>query len=107
MRRGTACWVNLATGAPPELSKVRPGIVLSNSIQNERLDSVVIVPLSAQAPEIWPLRLRVELAGMKTSYVVIPGIRQVSKSRLQEPIGAVAAATMARIGDALALYLGE
>jgi len=38
---------------------------------------------------------------------VIPGIRQVSKSRLQEPIGAVAAATMARIGDALALYLGE
>jgi len=107
VRRGTACWVNLGTGAPPELSKVRPGIVLSNSIQNERLDSVVIVPLSAQAPEIWPLRLRVELAGMKTSYVVIPGIRQVSKSRLQEPIGAVAAATMARIGDALALYLGE
>ena len=71
MRRGTACWVNLGTGAPPELSKVRPGIVLSNSIQNERLDSVVIVPLSAQAPEIWPLRLRVELAGMKTDDIDI------------------------------------
>ncbi|TMA68228.1 MAG: type II toxin-antitoxin system PemK/MazF family toxin, partial [Deltaproteobacteria bacterium] len=65
------------------------------------------VPLSAQAPEIWPLRLRVELGGMKASYAVIPGIRQVSKSRLQESIGAASAAAMARIGEALALYLGE
>ena len=107
MRRGSAYWVNLGAAAPPELGKVRPGIVVSNSIQNERLDSVVIVPLSAQAPEIWPLRLRVELGGMKASYAVIPGIRQVSKSRLQESIGAASGAAMARIGEALALYLGE
>ena len=75
MRRGSAYWVNLGAAAPPELGKVRPGIVVSNSMQNERLDSVVIVPLS--------------------------------KSRLQESIGAASAAAMARIGEALALYLGE
>jgi len=84
VKRGSAYWINLEPSSPPELGKVRPGIVVSNSIQNERLDSVVIVPLSSRAPEIWPLGFRVELPGMKASYAVIPGIRQVSKSR---PLG--------------------
>jgi mRNA-degrading endonuclease toxin of MazEF toxin-antitoxin module len=74
-----------------ELGRVRPGIVVSNSIQNERLDSVVIVPLSSRAPEIWLLRFRVEPPGMKASYAVIPGIRQVSKSRLEDFIAETAA----------------
>jgi len=48
----------------------------------------------------------VELGGMKTSYAVVPGIRQVSKSRLQELIGAASPDAMVRIGEALTLYLG-
>ena len=107
MKRGSTYWINLGASTPPELGKVRPGIVVSNSIQNEQLDSVVIVPLSTRAPEIWPLRLRVDVHGMKTSYAVIPGIRQVSKSRLQEPLGRAPGDAMARIGAALALYLGD
>ncbi len=107
MRRGSAYWINLEPASPPELGKVRPAIVVSNSIQNERLDSVVVVPLSSRAPEIWPLRLRVDLESMKTSYVVIPGIRQVSKARLHELIGQTPAAALARIGQALSLYLGD
>lgn len=100
-------WVNLGVAAPPELGKVRPAVVVSNTLHNERLDSVVVVPLSTRAPEIWPLRLRVDLRGMQTSYAVIPGIRQVSKARLHQPIGQVPADVMAGIGEALALYLGE
>jgi mRNA-degrading endonuclease toxin of MazEF toxin-antitoxin module len=107
VKRGTTYWINLEASTPPELGKVRPGIVVSNSIQNERLDSVVIVPLSSRAPEIWPLRLRVDLRGMKTSYAVIPGIRQVSKARLQDPIGETPAEAMTRIGEAVVLYLGD
>jgi len=52
VKRGGAYWINLEASSPPELGKVRSGIVVSNSIQNERLDSVVIVPLSSRAPEI-------------------------------------------------------
>ncbi len=44
---------------------------------------------------------------MKTSYAVIRGVRQVSKSRLQEPIGQAPAAVMAQVSEALALYLGD
>jgi mRNA-degrading endonuclease toxin of MazEF toxin-antitoxin module len=107
MKRGSAYWITLETSAPPEFGKVRPGIVVSNSIQNERLDSVVIVPLSSRAPEIWPLRLRVDLRGMKTSYAVVPGIRQVSKARLQDAIAEAPAAALVRLAEALALYLGD
>jgi mRNA interferase MazF len=107
VRRGSVYWINLEPAAPSELGKVRPGVIVSNSIQNERLDSVVVVPLSSRAPEIWPLRLRVEVAGMKTSFAVIPGIRQVSKTRLHELAAYASATTMDRLGDALALYLGE
>jgi len=107
MRRGGVYWINLEPAAPPELGKVRPGIVVSNTIQNERLDSVVVVPLSTRAPEIWPLRLRVLVRGMKTSFAVIPGIRQVSKTRLHELIAQTAPTVMARVDEALALYLGD
>jgi mRNA-degrading endonuclease toxin of MazEF toxin-antitoxin module len=107
VRRGSVYWINLEPAAPPELGKVRPGLVVSNSIQNDQLASIVVVPLSSRAPEIWPLRLRVEVQGLKTSFAVIPGIRQVSKARLHELIAQVPGALMNRVRDALALYLGD
>lgn len=67
----------------------------------------MILPLSTRAPEIWPLRVRVEARGLKPSYAVLPGIRQVSKTRLHEPIGPVLAQILARIDDALDFYLND
>jgi mRNA-degrading endonuclease toxin of MazEF toxin-antitoxin module len=107
LRRGSVYWINLEPGEPPELGKVRPGIVVSNSVHNDQLESVVVVPLSSRAPEIWPLRLRLDVPSLKTSYAVVPAIRQVSKARLQEVVGQVPIAVMDRIGAALRLYLGE
>jgi mRNA-degrading endonuclease toxin of MazEF toxin-antitoxin module len=107
VRRGSVYWINLEPAAPPELGKVRPGVIVSNSVQNERLDSVVVVPLSSRAPEIWPLRLRMEVSSLKSSFAVIPGIRQVSKTRLHELVAYAPADAMDHLGAALALYLGE
>jgi mRNA-degrading endonuclease toxin of MazEF toxin-antitoxin module len=107
VRRGSVYWINLEPASPPELGKVRPGVIISNSVQNERLDSVVVVPLSSRDPEIWPLRLRVEVPGLQPSFAVIPGIRQVSKARLHELIAYASAATMDRVQEALTLYLGD
>ena len=59
MKRGSIHWVNLSDEQPPEMSKVRPAVVLSNSTLNARLNTVAIVPLSTQAGEIWPLRVKV------------------------------------------------
>lgn len=107
MRRGAVYWINLEPAHPPELGKVRPAIVVSNADYNERLASVVAVPLSTKAPEIWPLRLAVEVPGGPPSFIVVPGIRQVSSARLHELIGQLPAAALARLSEAIALYLGE
>ena len=108
VRRGTIVWVNLEDTSPPEFGKTRPAIVVSNTEQNGILDTVVVVPLSSRPPEIWPLRLRVDMgAKKKPGFAVIPGIRQVAKARLLDVIGSVSETFLKSLDEALAAYLGE
>jgi mRNA interferase MazF len=107
MKRGTICWVNLEPVSPPEMGKTRPAVVISNSDQNIFLDSVVVVPLSSQPAEIWPLRLRLELPRGKISFAVLPGIRQVSKERIREIVGLARPGDIVRLSEALFCYLND
>lgn len=107
MKRGTICWVNLEPVLPPEMGKIRPAIIVSNSDQNLFLHSVVVVPISSQPGEIWPLRLRLEMSPGKASFAVLPGIRQVSKTRIQEVVGIARSGDMDRINEALSCYLND
>lgn len=105
MRRGTVVWTNLEDTDPPEMGKTRPAILVSNTEHNHTLSTVVIVPLSSRPPEIWPLRLRLEMPKLKASFAITPGIRQVSRARLLEAVGMVPAAFLAELDEALAAYL--
>lgn len=107
MKRGTIYWINLEPAQPPEFGKLRPGVIVSNTEHNLRLPTVVVVPLSTQSPEIWPLRLKLELKKGKTSYAIVPGLRQVSKTRLHEVLGLAPQAFMIRLEEAISVYLGE
>lgn len=107
MNRGAVYWINLEPSTPPEFGKVRPAVIISNATYNSRLESVVVLPLSTKAPEIWPLRVAVSLPGAKRSYAVVPGIRQVSKARLYERMGDLKEKDIARLDSALEIYLGR
>ena len=107
MRRGAIYWINLGATSPPEFGKTRPGLVVSNSVQNGILDSVVVVPLSTNPGEIWPLRIRVDGAMNEASFAVLPGIRQVSKTRLVGFIAFASPEFMQRLDEALLLYLSD
>ncbi len=107
MKRGTICWVNLEPVSPPEMGKTRPAVIVSNSDQNLFLQSVVVVPLSSQPGEIWPLRMRLETPRGKASFAVLPGVRQVSKARIQELGGLARPGDMARLTEALFCYLDD
>jgi mRNA-degrading endonuclease toxin of MazEF toxin-antitoxin module len=73
MIRGVVVCVDLTNALPPEMGKRRPAVIVSNSVQNVALDSVVAVPLSSRAPEIPPLRIKVRASELKTvGYVVVP-----------------------------------
>jgi len=108
MLRGQFCWVNLSDAKPPELGKVRPAIVISNAEQNQILQSVVIVPLSTHAGEIWPLRVSLQTTvSPKESFAVIPGLRQVSKTRLVKQGGLLPAHLLGRLTKAVNEYLTD
>ena len=107
MRRGAVYWINLGVTSAPEFGKTRPGLVVSNSAQNEILESVVVVPLSTNPGEIWPLRLRLDGPTEKASFAVMPGIRQVSKTRFLGFIAFAPPGFMQRLDEALSLYLSD
>lgn len=107
MKRGTIYWVNFAPSEPPEFGKTRPALVVSSTEINLRLSTVVVIPLSTKTPAIWPLRIPIKLARSKESFAVLPGIRQIAKSRIKETIGLVSVETMSQIDEALAAYLSE
>jgi len=50
--------------------------------------------------------MRVAAPGLKPSFAIIPGIRQVNQARLHDLVGQTGAAVMARLNEAIALYLG-
>ena len=108
MKRGSLYWVDFEPSRPPEFGKMRPALVISNSEQNVHLQTVVVLPVSSRAPEIWPLRLGFKMPQKgDESFVVVPGIRQVNKQRLRERIGAVSESFLMKIEEAITLYLRD
>ena len=107
MMRGSVVWVDLSDASPPELGKKRPAVIVSNSTQNDILDSVVAVPLSSREPEIPPLRIKVRVDGLKPSFAVIPGLRQLKKSRVLGSAGKLREEDLAALGEAVQAYLSD
>lgn len=105
MKRGTVVWIDLSDAGPPEMGKVRPGIIVSGTVHNEVLSTVVVVPTSSIAPEILPLRMAVGSFAGKESFAVIPGIRQVRKGRLLGAIGQLSSDQLLALDDCLEAYL--
>lgn len=107
LRRGEICWVNFEPSSPPEFGKTRPAVIVSNSEQNSVLPTVVVIPLSSRPPDIWPLRVEITLVNKKRSYAVIPGIRQVSKSRIFRSAGLLSKREIVNLSSALETYLKD
>lgn len=105
MRRGTLVWVDLGDATPPEMGKVRPGIVVSGTAHNEVLNTVVVVPTSSVAPEIRPLRLAIGNFAGRDGFAVIPGIRQVRKARLRGVLGNLSQERMEALDECIDAYL--
>lgn len=105
MKRGTVVWVDLSDASPPEMSKVRPAVIVSGTAHNDVLATVAVVPTSSIPPEIWPLRLALGSFGGKESFAVIPGIRQVSKKRLRGELGELSEERLKALDDCLLAYL--
>ena len=92
LHRGDICLVNFNPAQNGEIGKLRPAIVLSSALDNEILDTVIVVPLSTMIEKnALPYRLFLHAREKlhKDCDVCIYEIRALSKSRVKEYLARV------------------
>jgi len=86
--RGDICWADLNPVMGNEQGGLRPVLVLSHNIFNERSGTVIVVALTSQPQKAgFPLTLELEEKGLpKKSWVKISQIRTLSIKRIGKKI---------------------
>lgn len=80
VKRFDVWWVNLDPTIGREINKKRPCVVVSPDVMNDRLATVLVVPLTSGG-FVFPTRLPVTFKG-KEGYVLVDQMRAVDKERL-------------------------
>ena len=110
-RRGEIYLVEFDPGRGHEIKKTRPAVVIQNDIGN-RYSPVTIVAAVTSRLSPTPYPVEVGLAPSKGNGLTLPSavnlgqIRSVDRERLVKRVGALDAATMRKVDDALKISLG-
>jgi mRNA interferase MazF len=106
--RDDIVWANLDPTQGHEQSGLRPVLILSQNIFNERSGTVIAVALTSQEPRAgFPLTL--ELSGTKlpkNSWVKISQIRTLSVKRLGAKLGRASADELEQVIEGLNEIIG-
>jgi len=100
--------VNLYPKKGTEIGKTRPAIILSDDIDNEELETMIVLPLSTQLiDDVSPYRVRLPARdGLdKDSDVLVNQIRTISKSRVIKRISQISMEEYETIKDSLCQVL--
>ena len=104
LTRGDICLVNFNPAKGGEIGKLRPAIVMSDEMDNEILDTVIVIPLSTVVekdalPYRYMITKRDKLA--KDCDACIYEIRALSKIRIKEKLAILDAQELQIIQKAL------
>ncbi len=106
--RGEIRWADLNPVRGREQARLRPVLILSQDIFNERSSTVIAVALTTQAQRAgFPLTFELESAeGTKRSWVKISQIRTLTVERIGKKTGKVSPEQLARIIEGLNEIIG-
>jgi mRNA interferase MazF len=109
-RRGEIYLVAFDPTTGHEIRKTRPALIIQNDVSNRYSPVTIVAAISSQfATPPHPREVRIEPSesGLpRSSAVVMNQIRTVDRLRLIKRLGALEAATMRRVDDALKISLG-
>ena len=99
-------WAELDPTRGSEIAKTRPVLVVSPDAMNQRVDTVVVCPLTSQLHPHWASRVACDCAGQPCE-VAVDQIRTISKSRLSKSLGKIDALTAAEVRAVIRLLYAE
>lgn len=101
--RGEIRWADLNPVRGREQAGLRPVLVLSHDVFNERSGTVIAVALTSQEPRAgFPLTLQSNAAGLpKRSWIKISQIRTFAVERIGRRLGVAPAEELARVIDGI------
>ncbi len=107
--RGEIRWADLNPTRGNEQSGLRPVLVLSHDIFNDRSGTVIATALTSQPQKAgFPLTMPIESATLpKKSWVKISQIRTLSVERIGSKIGKISAEEMIRVIEGLNEIVGR
>ncbi|MDQ2998514.1 MAG: type II toxin-antitoxin system PemK/MazF family toxin [Chloroflexota bacterium] len=90
--RGDIWWADLNPVRGHEQAGVRPVLIISHDIFNQRSGTVIALAITSQPPTAsFPLTMEIPSAGLpKPSWVKISQIRTLSVERLSSQLGSIA-----------------
>jgi mRNA interferase MazF len=106
--RGDIVWADLNPSVGSEQAGVRPVIVLSHDVFNERSGTVLAIAMTSQEPRAsFPLTLEITSTPLpKRSWAKMSQIRTLSVSRLGRRLGRISAEELDRIVEGLNEIVG-
>jgi mRNA interferase MazF len=107
--RGDIRWADLNPGRGHEQLGLRPVLVLSHDVFNERSGTVIAVAMTSQEPRAgFPLTLECTASGLqKRSWIKISQIRTLSVERLGKRLARASEEQLARVIEGLNEIVGD
>jgi mRNA interferase MazF len=102
------CWISLDPAKGSEIGKTRPGVVVSNDINNEFAATVTVVPITSKTGKVYPFEVFMPkgMGGLKeNSKAKANQIRTVDKKRIKRVIGQLPMDLMNKIDEAVKIHL--
>jgi mRNA interferase MazF len=107
--RGEIRWADLNPARGHEQAGMRPVLVLSHDVFNERSGTVIAVALTSQQPKAgYPLTLESKARGLtKRSWIKMSQIRTLAVERISRRIAQASPEELARVLEGLNEIIGE
>lgn len=101
--RGDIYWADLNPVVGSEQGGLRPVVIISHEVFNERSGTIIAIALTSQEPRAsFPLSLEITSAKLpKHSWAKISQVRTLSVSRLGKKLGRLSTEELERIVDGL------
>ena len=107
-RRGDLWMVNFEPSVGTEIQKVRPALILSNDIANERTTKVTLVPLTGTVRSlsiVVVVQPTPENGLDRPSTIRVPDVTTFDKRRLHRRLGGLSTSEMAQVEESLRQHL--